>query len=132
VYGKSTFLRALAGIWTHGFGEIHMPRDAKIFFLPQKPYLPFGTFKELLCYPSNKCEDDKIDKVLSLCHLKKFKSQLNEIQNWKNNLSLGEQQLIAFARLFLYQPDLIFLDEATSSIIYYLVRYSITQTIIFD
>jgi ABC-type uncharacterized transport system fused permease/ATPase subunit len=48
--------------------------------------------------------------------LKKFKSQLNEIKNWKHDLSLGEQQLISFARVFLYQPDLIFLDEATSSL----------------
>jgi putative ATP-binding cassette transporter len=114
--GKSTFLRALAGIWTHGEGEICMPNDAKILFLPQKPYLPLGTFKELLCYPESRFEDDKIDEVLSLCHLKKFKAQLNEIRNWKHDLSLGEQQLIAFSRLFLYQPDLIFLDEATSSL----------------
>jgi putative ATP-binding cassette transporter len=114
--GKSTFLRALASIWTYGEGKIYMPVNAKILFLPQKPYLPLGTFKEVICYPGNMCDDDKIYKVLSLCHLNKFKLQLNEMKNWKHELSLGEQQLIAFARLFLCQPDLIFLDEATSSL----------------
>lgn len=48
--------------------------------------------------------------------MQKFKSQFNEIKNWKHELSLGEQQLISFARLFLFKPDLIFLDEATSSL----------------
>lgn len=114
--GKSTFLRALAGIWIHGEGEIYLPHYAKILFLPQKPYLPLGTFKELLSYPENECEDEKIDEVLTICLLSKFKSQLNEIKNWAHELSLGEQQLIAFARVFLYRPDLIFLDEATSSL----------------
>ena len=114
--GKSTFLRVLAGIWTHGEGEIYMPNEVKSLFLPQKPYLPLGSFRELLCYPGNSFEEEKIDEVLSCCRLQKFKSQLNEIKNWKHDLSLGEQQLISFARLFLYQPDLIFLDEATSSL----------------
>ncbi len=114
--GKSTFMRALAGIWSHGKGKIYMPAHAKIFFLPQKPYLPLGTFKELICYPEESIEEDKIKVILSLCQLNKFQSQLNQIRDWKNELSLGEQQLIAFARLFIYQPDLIFLDEATSSL----------------
>lgn len=114
--GKSTFLRALAGIWSYGSGEIYLPQDIKILFLPQKPYLPLGTFKDLLSYPVNKFEESQIDEALSRCHLEKFQSRLNQVENWQQSLSLGEQQLIAFARLFLYQPDLIFLDEATSSL----------------
>jgi putative ATP-binding cassette transporter len=93
-----------------------MPNEMKSLFLPQKPYLPLGSFRELLCYPGNSFEEEKIDEVLSRCRLQKFKSKLNEVKNWKHDLSLGEQQLISFARLFLYQPDLIFLDEATSSL----------------
>ena len=54
--------------------------------------------------------------MLTLCRLEKFKPQLNEIKNWSHELSLGEQQLVSFARVFLYEPDLLFLDEATSSL----------------
>jgi putative ATP-binding cassette transporter len=114
--GKSTFLRTLAGIWVHGEGEIHVPSTAKVLFLPQKPYLPLGSLKELLSYPHCNYSDDSIEEVLTLCHLEKFKSQLNEIKNWSHQLSLGEQQLVSFARLLLYEPDLLFLDEATSSL----------------
>ena len=109
-------MRTLAGIWVHGEGEIHVPSDAKVLFLSQKPYLPLGSLKELLCYPHCAYPDDKIDEVMTLCRLEKFKSQLNEIKNWSHELSLGEQQLVSFARVFLYEPDLLFLDEATSSL----------------
>lgn len=114
--GKSTFLRTLAGIWVHGEGEIHVPSTAKVLFLSQKPYLPLGSLKELLSYPHSTYPDDKIDEVLILCRLEKFKSQLNEVKNWSHELSLGEQQLVSFSRIFLHEPDLLFLDEATSSL----------------
>lgn len=114
--GKSTFLRALAGIWSFTEGEIYLPSNKKILFLPQKNYLPLGTLEELLCYPKNIYSEKKINLVLSICFLEKFKLQLNEKKSWSHELSLGEQQLISFARVFLYEPDLLFLDEATASL----------------
>jgi putative ATP-binding cassette transporter len=90
--------------------------ENRFLFLTQKPYLPLGSFKELLCYPHSAYPDDKIDEVLTLCRLEKFQSQLNEVKNWSHELSLGEQQLVSFARIFLYEPDFLFLDEATSSL----------------
>lgn len=115
--GKSTFLRALAGLWFYGEGKIHFPLNARVLFLPQKPYLPLGSLQEVLLYPQHdKIDESRLEEVLDLCQLVKFNKQLNVIKNWSHELSLGEQQLIAFARIFLYQPDVIFLDEATSAL----------------
>lgn len=114
--GKSTLLRALAGIWTFGEGCIHFPAQSKQLFLPQKPYLPLGTLKDLLCYPHDVISDEKAIEILARCALEKLAPQLHEIKPWPHTLSLGEQQLIAFARLFIAEPNIIFLDEATASL----------------
>lgn len=115
--GKSTFLRVLAGLWPHGEGKIQLPKDAKIFFLPQKPYLPQGSLKDVLLYPHNHPVDDRIlEDALERCSLIKLHHRLNEVKNWTQELSLGEQQLIAFVRLFINKPDIIFLDEASSAL----------------
>lgn len=115
--GKSTFLRALSGLWPYGEGQIQIPKNKKIVFLPQKPYLPLGSLKEALMYPNNQnINDDALHNVLDICELTKFQCRLDEIKNWSQELSLGEQQLIAFARIFLNKPDVIFLDESTSAL----------------
>lgn len=115
--GKSTLLRVLAGIWRYGEGEVRLPKQAKIFFLPQKPYLPLGSLKEVLLYPySNFIDNAVLDRALEHCALMKLRNRLEETKNWAHELSLGEQQLIAFVRVFLNKPDIIFLDEATSAL----------------
>lgn len=115
--GKSTMLRALAGIWAHGEGKIFLPKNKNMLFLPQKPYLPLGSLRELLIYPlQNNIHDAQLIETLHLCGLEKFQLQLGEIKNWSHELSPGEQQRVALARLFLQKPDVIFLDEATSAL----------------
>ncbi|OGT44736.1 MAG: hypothetical protein A3F42_00370 [Gammaproteobacteria bacterium RIFCSPHIGHO2_12_FULL_37_34] len=115
--GKSTLLRAIAGLWYFGEGNIYLPKNKKIFFLPQKPYLPSGSLQDVLLYPHDSVHhEDEVQAVLDYCELTKFQQQLHEIKNWAQELSLGEQQLLSFARIFLHQPDIIFLDEATSAL----------------
>lgn len=114
--GKSTFLRVLAGLWTHGEGSIVLPKEAKVLFLPQKSYLPLGTFKELICYPQDAEQQQEFDAILKLCFLEKFIPDLHEEKSWSHQLSLGEQQRLSFARIFFYKPDILFLDEATASL----------------
>jgi putative ATP-binding cassette transporter len=115
--GKSTLLRTLAGIWPFATGKLLLPSNAKILFVPQKPYLPLGTLRQVLSYPNAPTADDAtLHSLLALCHLDHLKDQLDAAETWSRVLSLGEQQRIGFVRILLTQPDFLFLDEATSAL----------------
>ncbi|MBE8955267.1 MAG: ABC transporter ATP-binding protein/permease [Quinella sp. 2Q5] len=117
--GKSTLLRTLAGIWSYASGEISLPPNARVMFLPQKPYLPLGTLRRALIYPSAEKKsppDEKLKATLRLVDLPALVDKLDTADDWSRILSLGEQQRLAFARVLLSAPDYIFLDEATSAL----------------
>jgi putative ATP-binding cassette transporter len=115
--GKSTLLRAIAGLWPFGSGEISIGEDSMLF-LPQRPYLPLGTLAEALSYPgamSNGQPAAPLASALNEVGLGGLAGELQRIDNWSQRLSLGEQQRLAFARVLLLKPRLLFLDEATSA-----------------
>ncbi|MEZ0330063.1 MAG: ABC transporter ATP-binding protein/permease, partial [Methylophilaceae bacterium] len=116
--GKSTLFRAIAGIWPYGDGTIEIPRASKILFLPQRTYLPIGTLRDAIAYPSaaEKFSDEAMVKYLTLFKLEHLCDKLNDAENWGQRLSTGEQQRLAFIRLLLIKPDVVFLDEATSAV----------------
>lgn len=116
--GKSTLLRVLAGLWPHGAGEVAVPQGAKLMFVPQRSYLPTGAFKQALCYPdaAEEFDDEMCHRVLKRCGLDQRIKNLDEYDNWQQQLSGGEQQRVAFARVLLHAPDFVFLDEATSAL----------------
>ncbi|WP_322629217.1 ABC transporter ATP-binding protein/permease [Halothiobacillus sp.] len=116
--GKSTLLRALAGIWPFGQGQIDLPNGEAKLFLPQRPYLPVGTLREAVLYPSmaTGTPNDRIVTVLTQVGLPQLVEYLDDIEPWAHILSLGEQQRIAIARILLQQPILVFMDEATSAL----------------
>ncbi len=116
--GKSTLMRTFAGIWPFAQGQISLPQGEKVLFLPQKPYLPLGTLREVLLYPSGtgSIPDATIKEVMSRCRLDELINELDTIENWSHVLSLGEQQRIAFSRALLHRPQWLFLDEATSAL----------------
>ncbi len=115
--GKSTFLRAVAGIWPYGTGAINLPAG-RMMILPQKSYVPFGTLKEALVYPQavDMVSDVECRAALSECRLPDLVDRLHDVDRWGHRLSVGEQQRIAFARALLFKPDWLFLDEATSAL----------------
>ena len=115
--GKSTFLRAIAGLWSHGSGRIERP-GGRLMFLPQESYLPLGTLKAALCYPQvpDTVDDKLCRRSLEGCGLGLYCDALEEEADWSKRLSPGERQRLAFARVLLYRPDFLFLDEATSSL----------------
>jgi putative ATP-binding cassette transporter len=139
--GKSTLVRAIAGIWPFGHGEIRRSRDARVLFLPQKPYLPIGTLREVVSYPmpTGGFDDAALGEALVAVGLPDFAGRLGEAGHWALQLSPGEQQRIAFARALVQKPEWLFLDEATSAVdeptearLYRLVRERLGGTTVFS
>ena len=116
--GKSTLMRALAGLWPFGDGSIDAPVNARMMFIPQVSYMPIGTLKAALAYPSSAdtYTDDECREALVTCHLSEYADRLAESGHWTRILSPGEQQRLAAARVLLHKPDYLFLDEATSAL----------------
>ncbi|WP_027797330.1 ABC transporter ATP-binding protein/permease [Paraburkholderia acidipaludis] len=116
--GKSTLMRALAGLWPFGEGSIDAPVDARMMFIPQQSYLPIGTLKAALTYPSpaDDYSDEDCREALRACRLEDYADRLAESAHWTRVLSPGEQQRLAGARVLLHKPDYLFLDEATSAL----------------
>ncbi|GBR24736.1 ABC transporter ATP-binding protein [Gluconobacter japonicus NBRC 3271] len=115
--GKSTLLRALAGLWTYGTGRVSFNmRDA--MFLPQRSYVPTGTLRQALSYPATPDRYDRAacEVALEAANLDGLVSKLDQNAVWRDVLSPGEQQRLAFARVFLARPTVLFLDEATSAL----------------
>ncbi|OGT60147.1 MAG: hypothetical protein A3F14_06880, partial [Gammaproteobacteria bacterium RIFCSPHIGHO2_12_FULL_43_28] len=114
--GKSTFLRALAGVWPYAKGVVTMPSAQAVMYLPQKPYMPIGTLAEAMMFPDKVHPEweAKLQGLLKDCNLSHLIPHLHETASWSQQLSPGEQQRIAFARVILHEPDWIFLDETTS------------------
>jgi putative ATP-binding cassette transporter len=115
--GKSTLLRAVAGVWPYGSGTIAEPK-AKIMLLPQRPYIPIGLLRDAIAYPEPTAEvsDESICAALTKVGLPAFADRLDDSDNWQMRLSGGEQQRLAVARALLAAPDWLFLDEATSAL----------------
>ena len=89
-----------------------------MLFLPQRPYLPIATLREVLSYPDRPDwhSDPTFERALRDARLPHLIVHLDEQANWSLELSGGEQQRIGFARVFVYRPDWLFLDEATSAV----------------
>lgn len=119
--GKSSLLRAIAGLWIQGQGVIKRPPLEQIFFLPQRPYMLLGSLREQLVYPrlENNIAAAELEKVLQTVHLPDLPERVGGFDvelDWSDILSLGEQQRLAFARLLIYRPGYAVLDEATSAL----------------
>lgn len=116
--GKTVLLRAIAGIWPFGSGRIDVPAGARMLFVPQWPYLPVGSLRAVVSYPSPEgtFSDDRIREVLGFLGLAQLGAQLDESRAWDQRLSPHEQQRIAMARVFLNEPDWVFLDKTTSAL----------------
>jgi putative ATP-binding cassette transporter len=116
--GKSTLVRAVAGLWPWGGGLIEVKKGAKMFLLPQRPYVPIGTLRRAATYP-DAADSRTVEEVagafeeVGLGHLIE---KLDEEAPWDQILSGGEKQRLAFARILLHNPDIVVLDEATAAL----------------
>lgn len=118
--GKTSLIRALAGIWREGSGKVNRPALSEVMFLPQRPYLILGSLRDQLTYPRAPVVGDQqlheILKAVNLSDLPERFGGLDVEMHWADALSPGEQQRVAFARLLLNHPRYAFLDEATSAL----------------
>jgi vitamin B12/bleomycin/antimicrobial peptide transport system ATP-binding/permease protein len=115
--GKSVLLRAIAGIWPFGRGLVTLDPGRRMF-VPQLPYSPLGTLADALLYPfsdSNLVSPDRLCAALQRVGLDNLIGELNS-ENWSQRLSQAEQQQLAFARILLAEPTVVFLDDATSAL----------------
>jgi putative ATP-binding cassette transporter len=117
--GRTTLLRSIAQLWPYTTGTMLRPDgDGDAMFLSQVPYLPLGDLRSVLSYPKRECAvaDEELVSALEEVALGHLGARLDEVQDWSKVLSPGEQQRIAFARVLLQKPKVIFLDESTSAI----------------
>jgi putative ATP-binding cassette transporter len=115
---KTTFFRALAGIWPFGHGRIEFPSPDQAVFLPQRPYLPLATLREAICYPAaaGAFSDAAIREALDLVDLRGLGERLDESEPWDQQLSVDEQQRVVFARVLLHQPSWLVMDDPTAAL----------------
>jgi len=116
--GKSTLVRAVAGLWPWGGGEVAIGTNKRLFLMPQQAYVPLGTLRRAATYPQapDQVDDALVRSTLKDVGLEVFLDRLDEETRWENILSGGEKQRLAFARLLIQRPDIIVMDEATSAL----------------
>jgi vitamin B12/bleomycin/antimicrobial peptide transport system ATP-binding/permease protein len=116
--GKTTLLRSLAGLWPYVDGTIDRPMDGEAMFCGQAPYLPLGTLRTGLAYPSpaETLSDDVAADILRAVQLGHLADRLDVETDWSKTLSPGEQQRLAFGRILIARPALAFFDETTSAL----------------
>jgi len=119
--GKSSLLRAIAGLWNAGTGTIARPKLEDMLFLPQRPYMILGSLRGQLLYPNTdrRVSDEELTTVLKSVNLADIVERcggFDEELDFGKVLSVGEQQRLAVARVLLSQPRYVVLDEATSAL----------------
>lgn len=114
--GKTSLLKAIAGIYPfETIGIAEHPCMGSLF-LPQRPYMPQGTLREAICYPNINPSHAELEQTMKDCALGKYIQALNVKNDWQAILSPGELQRVAFIRILLTKPDVVFLDETTSAL----------------
>lgn len=120
--GKSSLLRAIAGLWDHGSGTVRRLPLQEVLFLPQRPYMPVGNLRQQLLYPARRVggvSDERLTEILGEVQLPNLLERvggLDATRHWEKVLSMGEQQRLSFARLLVHVPRFVILDEATSAL----------------
>jgi putative ATP-binding cassette transporter len=119
--GKSSLLRAIAGLWNAGTGRIVRPEAEQMLFLPQQPYMVLGSLRDQILYPdtTKAVPDDQLHQLLDRVNLSEIVDRFGGLDtelDWAKVLSVGEQQRLAFARVLLAEPRCVMLDEATSAL----------------
>ncbi|MGE5540646.1 MAG: ABC transporter ATP-binding protein/permease [Gemmatimonas sp.] len=110
--------KATAGLWPWGRGDIELPGDAPVFFMPQQPYIPPGTLREVISYPGGDVphDDSVLVDILRRVGLPDLATRLNDRERWEQALAIDDLQRLGFARLLVHRPAWVFLQEAMDAL----------------
>jgi putative ATP-binding cassette transporter len=116
--GKTLLFRAIAGLWPWGSGRIALPASDEIMFMPRQPYVPLGTLRAALAYPSpvSAYKDEELVAVLQSSSLDHLASSLDRNARWDRELTDDEQQYLVIARIVLHKPHWVLIDEALDAL----------------
>jgi vitamin B12/bleomycin/antimicrobial peptide transport system ATP-binding/permease protein len=110
--------KAIAGLWPWGEGTIELPDNEPLFFMPPRPFLPNGTLRAAICYPSpsDNFSQADLEYTLELSGVKDLITQLDETGDWEKNLEREQLQRLGLVRLLLQRPKWIMMQEAFDSL----------------
>ena len=113
--------RATAGVWECGGGKITRPGLEGILFLPERPYLPPGTLRDVLLRTgmesvTTDAEITLLLRKLGLDTIVEHAGGLGSNKDWDDVFSIGEQHMLSIARIFLAQPSFAVFDRPDSSL----------------
>jgi putative ATP-binding cassette transporter len=114
----SKLFKAIVGLWPWGSGQIELPDDEPMFFMPPRPYLPSGLLRAAICYPhsADDFNTEEIKDALGKVGLGELQGQLDAVENWETSLSREQQQRLGAVRLLLSRPKWVMLQEAFDSL----------------
>jgi vitamin B12/bleomycin/antimicrobial peptide transport system ATP-binding/permease protein len=116
--GKTMLFRAIAGLWPWGAGRIALPPSKEVMFMPRRPYVPLGSLRAALAYPSPETtyKDEELVVALHCASLDHLSSSLDRTARWERELSDDEQQYLVFARIVLHKPRWVVIDEVLDAL----------------
>jgi len=116
--GKTVLFDAIAGLWRWGTGKIKLPSGHRVMFIPRQPYVPLGTLRAALAYPSGQTshKDEELVAALGATGLERLASSIDQAARWDKELSFDEQQRLVFTRMLLHKPQCVVIDEALDSL----------------